>query len=143
MAHFIALQDPLLKPSLEDPRNADAKLVQALQDDGFRTAGTVLSSLCMRVNARAVSVGDVVLFCMGGSLDDICVGEVYFHACVDGECITCISNWPIVENAKHYKKVVVRDEPCTMPSAWVLQSVIVAKPGAGKKSTVLLPCEYR
>ena len=77
LARLWALQEPLLKPPLADPRQADAKAVCALHEDGFSTTGSVLSALSIRVNSWSDVVGDVVLYCGGGFRANIQVGEVY------------------------------------------------------------------
>ena len=142
LAHLTELQEPLLKPFLQDPRIADARLVSALREGGFPAADSVLSARSVRVHSRLVVKGDVVLYCGGGLRANVQAGEVYFHASIGGECITCLSNWPVNGETEHWKKVVVADQPCTVPSAWLLQSVIFSPASVGKKATVLMPCVF-
>ena len=142
-SHLQALEQPLLKPSMEDPRPADTKLVEALQEAGYVAAGvpqSVLTSLAVRVHARKISVGDVVLYHGGGCKDNLLVGEAYCHACIDGRCFTCVSTWNIVERSKHWLKAIVTDNPGPIPAEWLLQSTIFTPAAVGKKATVLMPC---
>ena len=143
-AHMRGLMDPLLKPCMEDPRHADAKLVSALWEAGYATAIAphVLTTTTLRAHARAIVVGDVVLYCNGGDKQDILVGEVYCHASIHGECVTCVSQWNIVERSKHWMKAIVVDNPGPIPSVWLLQSIISTPVGVGKKAIVLLPCDF-
>ena len=76
VAHVTALQEPLLKPCLQEPRPADAKLVAALHEDGVASAASALSARSMRVNSRSIIIGDVVLYHGGGRRANIQVGEI-------------------------------------------------------------------
>ena len=86
------------------------------------------------MNSRSVVVGDVVLYCGGGLRANIQVGEVYFHASCGGECITCVSNWPVSEETEQWSTNVVTDQTYTVPSARLLLSVMFSPVTVGKQN---------
>ena len=105
----------------------------ALRACGFAAAESALTGQTARVGGRSITVGDVVL------LHDTRVGEVLFHAMLQGEMFVCLSHWPTKREERHYKKVVVREKFIILPSACMQQSVIFTPTAVGQQSTVLMP----
>ena len=83
-------------------------------------------------------VGDAVLY-SGNDDNDVRVGEVYFHANLDGKLLVGLSNWPVMRAASQWKKVRVKDELIVISTARLLQSAIYTQTAVGKLSTVLVP----
>ena len=104
----------------------------------FASAESALTGPTARVHGRSIAVGDVVLY-KGGGHDDTRVGEVYFHAVLRDEKLVCLSHWPTRRETKHFRKVVVTENVCIFPSAWMLHAVIYTPAEVGQQSTVLLP----
>ena len=132
------MKEPLLKPSLLETVQACPKVVAALRALGFASAESALTGRTARVQCGSIAVGDVVLY-KGDGLNDIRVGEVYFHASLGGELLVGLSNWPVKQETSQWKKVVVREEFTIVPSTCLLQSVIFTPAKVGNIATVLMP----
>ena len=147
MDHVHSLKEPLLKPCLPDAVQACPKIVAALRQSGFASAESALTGRTARAHGRSIQVGDVVLYTPGGGPNGGCndtrVGEVYFHAMLQGELLVCLSHWPTRREATHWRKVVVAEEFTIVPSAWMLQSVIFTPADVGQQSTVLMPARLQ
>ena len=71
------------------------KMVEALKEAGFANEGDViLSTLNLTVRSRSIRVGDVCTYQLDGP--GVGLAEVFFHSSVNGVCLTCLSDWPIV-----------------------------------------------
>ena len=125
-------------PCLPDAVQACPKVVAALREYGFASAESALTGRVARVHGRSIHVGDVVLYALQGG-SDTQVGEVYFHAMLQGELLVCLSHWPMKRETTHWRKVLVAEEFTIVPSAWMLQSVIFTPADVGRQSTVLMP----
>ena len=136
VAHLHSLKEPLLKPCLPDAVQACPQVVAALRACGFAAAESALTSQSARVQGRSIAVGDVVLYKGDG---DTRVGEVLFHAKLRGELLVCLSPWPTMREASSWKKALVSEEFTILPSACMLQSVIVTPTEVGQQSTVVMP----
>ena len=132
-----SLKEPLLKPSLLEPRRADPRVVAALRGEGFASVESALTARTLRVQPRSIAVGEVVLY-LGDGYNEIRVGEVYFHASCDADCFTCLSSWPARQETSRWKKVVVMEEFHIVPCAWLLQSVIFSPAKVGGTAAVLM-----
>ena len=103
-AHMQSLNEPLLKPCLPEAVQACPKVVAALVGSGFTSAESALTGRTARVHGRSIQVGDVVLYTGGGpngGCNDIRVGQVYFHAVLQGKLLVCLSHWPLRRELTH------------------------------------------
>ena len=81
-------------------------------------------------------MGDVVLVMFASTM---AVGEVYFHATVNGTAYTCLSQWDTVESDAHTMICRVRDAPIILRTSAMLESVVYSRAPVGGVSHVLLP----
>jgi hypothetical protein len=133
--HEIGL--PFKGSVLDDARNAPPRLCAAIVASGYaRDSDSIMTSRIARVQSRAVTMGDVVLY-MEGS--DVSVGEVYFHASINGMAHSCVSKWPVEFCDTHTKHCRVADDPRIVPTHLLLESVVYSKASVGSVSHVLVP----
>ena len=141
LQHFHDLERPLTSSWLRDAHPAPPKLRAALAVDGHAFENdTVLTARVAMVRSRAVTMGDVVLFDVGGQLG---VAEVYFHACINGNVHSCISPWTLMEDGTHVAKYRVVDNPRLVSTSILRDSCIHSVATAGSVSQVLVPPLYR
>ena len=93
------------------------------------------------MHGRSVQVGDVVLYTCGpnGGCNDTRIGEMYFHALLNGELLVCLFHWPMKNESKHWRKVLVTEDLTIVPSERMVQSVIFTPTNVGQQSKVFVP----
>ena len=65
------------------------------------------------------------------------IGEVYFHARVDGQCWSCISPWEIRSSVNGIYKCLVKDQPVLVNSDTVIEACIYSAAAPGSVSQVI------
>lgn len=141
LQHLHALKDPLERPAVKDPVPAFPKMVEALKEAGFANDDdVVLSTLNMTVRSRSIRVGDVCTYQLDGH--GVGFAEIFFHSSVNGVCLTCLSDWPIVSKSDYYWKATVREHCIIVDSDRLLHSVVFTPTTVGKTSTIIMPCVY-
>ena len=138
MTQITSMKEPLLKRCLLETVPACPNVVVALRAQGFASAESALTGRTSRVHCKSIVVGDVVLY-SGNDDNDVRVGEVFFHANLDGKFLVGLSNWPVKRATSQRIKAFVQDELIVISTARLLQSAIYTQTAVGKLSTVLVP----
>ena len=137
--HSKSLMHSFIMPTMPDERQADKAMIDALVSVGFIIGGAVgciVSSRTLVVNSRIVTVGDVVLYeVTPGAPPEL--AEVYFHCRVDGVCYSCIAPFSDASRCDSWVKATVKDTPCLIESARIIQAVIHTHANVGAVTTAL------
>ena len=140
--HDLRSAIPFKATTLQDPHLATPAVRQAVVD-ALRSPGKgdVMVSCRAWVRCKTVVSGDVALFQSHGRSPDSSpnVGEVYWHAAVDGDEWSCLAVWEPLGPGKYRKTQDAR----LVPTAALVESVIFSSAPVGGVSTVLIPDAVR
>ena len=129
------LAHPLRVPSMPDAREADARMIEALREAGY-SGDTILSSITATINSRKVSSRDFVMY-QTAPAAPVGIGEVWLHFDIDGSCMTCISQLPVMIREASWAKCGVVGDPVLVDSSCIITSLVHLKPLGGDIVTVL------
>ena len=100
-------------------------------ETNFTSASTALIDGC------EVRAGDVVI------LSDGRIGEVWFHATVTADLVSCVSVWSETSSTRYTKSADKSDNPCIVQLESIQMCLMYTTNSAGDKVTVLSPPRLR
>ena len=109
---------------------------------GLADGTEVQTSMSVAAYDRSVFCGDVALMRMANAAgDSLIIAKVAYHCLVNGQTLSCVAAWPLIEKSLHSSRVRVAQDFMLVPSQQLVESCIYSS--SSDEAIVLLPAHLR